>query len=51
MPQIPYHPYWILTTGGSGSGKTSLLFSLVSHQLDINKMYLHAKGLYEAKYQ
>ena len=25
-PQIPHHPYRILKTGGSGSGKTNSLF-------------------------
>ena len=42
-PQIPNHPYKILTIGGSGSGKTN-------HQPDIDKTYLHVKDSYEAKY-
>ena len=50
-PHIPGHPYRILIIGGSGSGRTSSLFNLISHQLDINKNYLYAKDLYEAKYQ
>ena len=29
-PQIPDHPYRILINGGSGSGKTNLLFNLIS---------------------
>ena len=50
-PQIPDHPYRILIIGGSGSGKTNLLFNLLSQQPDINKIYLHAKDPYEAKHQ
>ena len=41
----------LLIVGGSGSGKTSALVNLISHQLDIDKIYLYAKDLYEAKYQ
>ena len=28
-PQIPDHPYGILITGGSGSGKINLWFNLI----------------------
>ena len=35
----------------SGSGKTNSLFNLKNHQPDIDKLYLYAKGPYEAKYQ
>ena len=31
-PQIPDHPYRKLIIGGSGSGKTSSLFNLISQQ-------------------
>ena len=48
---IPDHPYRIFVIGGSGSGKTNVLLNLIESQPDINKMYLFAKGLYEAKYQ
>ena len=41
----------ILITIGSGSGKTNSLFDLISQQRDIDKMYLCAKGPYEAKHQ
>ena len=49
--QIPYHSYRLLTIGGSGSGKTNSLFNLISHQSDIDKIYVYATGPYEAKYQ
>ena len=29
-PQIPNHPYRILTIGGSGSGKTNSLFNIIN---------------------
>ena len=45
------HPYRILIIGGSGSGKTNALISLISNQPDIDKVYLYAKDPYEAKYQ
>ena len=48
-PYIPDHPYIILISGGSGSGKTSLL--LIENQRDVHKIYLYAKDPYESKYQ
>ena len=39
-----------LITEGYGSGKTNSLFNLLSPQPDIDKIYLYAKDLYEAKY-
>ena len=50
-PYIPDHPYRILITGGSGSGKTNVLLNLINNQRDIDKMYLYAKDSCEAKYQ
>ena len=41
----------ILIIGGSGFGKTNSLFNLISQQPDIDKIYLYAKDLYQAKYQ
>ena len=49
-PQIPDHPYKILITGGSRSGKTTSLFNLINHQSDIDKVYLYAKDSFAAKY-
>ena len=49
--QIIDHPYRILMIGGLGSGKTNLLFNLISQQADIDKIDLYPKDPYEAKYQ
>ena len=35
-PYIPDHPYRILITGGSGSGKTNALLNLINNQPGIN---------------
>ena len=48
---VPDHPYRILTIGGSRSGKSNVLLSLIESQSDIDKIYLSAKDPYEAKYQ
>ena len=50
-PYIPDHPYKILITGGSGSGKTNALLNLIDNQPDTDQIYLYAKGPYEDKYQ
>ena len=50
-PCISDHPYRILIIGGSGSGKTNALLNLINNQLDIDKIYLYAKDLYEETYQ
>ena len=49
-PQILHYPYRILIIGGSGSGKTNLLFNLINKEPDIDKIYLYAKDPYEVKY-
>ena len=41
----------MLLIGGSGSGKTNSLFNLINQQPGINKIYLYAKDIDEAKYQ
>ena len=50
-PYIPDYPYRILIIRGSTSGKTNLLLNLLEGQPNIDKIYLYAKDLYEAKYQ
>ena len=50
-PYIPCHQYRILIIASSGSGKTNALLNLISKQPHIDKIYLHAKDPYEAKYQ
>ena len=49
--EIPEHPHRILIVTGSGSGKTNALLNVINHEPDIDKIYLYAKGPYEAKYQ
>ena len=48
-PEIPDHPYRILIIGGSQSRKTNSLFNVINQQSDIDKIYLYAKDLNEAK--
>ena len=51
-PYISGHPYRILIIGGSGSGKTKMLFNLVKNQRPaIDKIYLYIKDPFESKYQ
>ena len=50
-PQSPDNPYRISIIGDSGSRKQNSLFNLISHQLNIDKIYLYAKYSFEAKYQ
>ena len=50
-PCIPDHSYRIFITGGSGSGKTNALLSLINIQPDIDKTYFYGKELYEEKCQ
>ena len=49
--QIHDHPCRILMVRSSGSGKANALLNLISHQPDIDKIYLCPKNRYEAKYQ
>ena len=50
-PYIPDKPFRILIIGGSRFGKSNVLLNLIENQPDINKIYLYAKALYEAKYK
>ena len=45
------HRYRVQIVGSSGSGKMNISFNLINHQPDIDKIYLYAKYVYEAKYQ
>ena len=48
----PDHPYRVLKIQGSGSGKTNSFFNLIiSHQPDIDNIYLYAKDPYKGKHQ
>ena len=47
----PDHPGRILITWGSGSGKTTVLLSLIENQPDIDNIYFYAKDPYETKCQ
>ena len=47
--QIPDHSYKLIIIGGWGSGKTNSLFNQISHQPDIDTIYLYAKDPNEAK--
>ena len=42
-PYTPDHPYRILITGDSGSGKTNWLLNLIENQPDIDKIYYMQK--------
>ena len=46
--QIPDHPYRLLITRCSGSGKRSPIFNLISQQSDVVKIYLYSKDPGEA---
>ena len=50
-PYILDHPYRILITGGSGTGKTNALLNLINSQQDIDKIYLYGKDPDEDKSQ
>ena len=50
-PYIPSHPYRILIIGGSGSEKINTLLNFMNNQPDIDKIYLQAKGPFQAKYK
>ena len=41
----------MLIIGSSGYGNTNSALNMISHQLDIDKIYIYAKHLYESKYK
>ena len=43
--------YQILINGCSGSRYINILFNLICHQSDIDKIYSYIKDLYETNYQ
>ena len=49
--EILDHPCRILIIGGSETRKTNFQFDLINQQSDIDKIYLYAKDISEAKYQ
>ena len=50
-PKAAGYPYRILINWRSRSGKINSLFNLITHQPDIDKIYLYAKNPHETKYQ
>ena len=50
-PYIPDHPWRVVIIGGSRSGKANALLNLINNQPDIDKIYVHCKVPYGAKYQ
>ena len=50
-PYIPDHLYRIIIIADSGSGKTNALINLINEQNDIDKIYLYARDLREAKHK
>ena len=48
---MPDHPYRVIITGGSGSGKTKALIYLTNEQNDIDKISLYSRDLREPKYE
>ena len=46
------HPYRIMITGGSVSGKTNVLLNLIKNKCpDIDKIYLYFRDPFKSKYQ
>ena len=44
-------PFRMLSTGPSGSDKTSTLLSLINDLHPVDKIYLYAKDIHEPKYE
>ena len=50
-PEIPDHPYIIITVGCSASVKAHALLNLINNEPDIDKIYFSLKDPYDTKYQ
>ena len=50
-PEISDHSYRISIIGGSSSGETDSLFSLISQQPDFDKIHLYAKDPHKPKHK
>ena len=50
-PDLPQHPYRMLIIGPSNSGKTNILYNLIKHSKNYDKIYLFAKKLDEPLYR
>ena len=46
-PYVPDHPYKIVITGGSGSGKTNVLLNLIKHQRSdiVKKKFIRQRSI------
>lgn len=50
-PLMPQHPFRMLVNGGSGCGKTTIVFkALLNGDLKFDKLYIYARDIYEHKY-
>lgn len=47
---LPKHPFRLLITGPSDSGKTNLLMNFIYDYLEFDNLFVCAKDIYEAKY-
>ena len=50
-PYTQQRPFRILIIHGSRLGKTNVLLNFKDQRIDIDKVYLHVKDLFESKYQ
>jgi len=50
-PMYPQHPFRMICAGGSGSGKTTILFNaIITGNIKFDKLYLYARDIEEHKY-
>lgn len=47
---LPRHPFRLLITGASGTGKTNLLLNFIYDYLNFDNLFVCAKDIYEPKY-